>query len=1062
LHKAIAWFARNSVAANLLMWILLLMGVMAMFSVNQQTFPNFEVEIVTVSVPYLGAAPEEVEQGVCVRVEESVRSVEGIDKIRSTASEGRCSVVIELTEDIDPIQALNEVKSNVDSIITFPVETEKPIVSKLTIRHGVMEMVLYGDVGERALKELGKQVRDEVAALPGVSQAQLVYVRPYEMSIEVSENTLRRHGLTLNQVKEAIRRTSLDLPGGNIKTRGGDILLRAKGQAYLGEEFEDIVVLTRSDGTKVHLNEIANVVDGFAEGDLMARFNGTPAVVVKVQRVGKEDTIEIAGKVKAYMQDLETRLPPGIKLASWWDESVMLRDRIDNLMSTAIFGLALVLLILALFLRFRLAMWVAAGIPIAMMGAIGLFMFGDANINMLTIMAFILVLGIVVDDAIVVGERVYAHEQMGKTPIIAAIEGTWEVSVPVIFGVVTTMAAVLPLIMSGGRLASVFGTIGWVVIFSLFFSIVESQLILPAHLAHRNHEESHGRIGMAWTRLQDRLSGGLSNFAEHVYRPFLLRALHRRYLTVTVGIAALILVIGLITGGRITFSFFGPVEGDIVFATLEMPEGTAIETTSEAIRRLERGAEQLRLELDEGLEEGEPSRVKNFFSAIGTHLEKGGPRDVFKTGHSNLAEVAVELIPLKERGGQSSIEVGDRWREIVGPIPDAVSLTFSSATFTAGNALEFELAGTDVNQLSEAAAEIRAELSRFDGVFDISDSFRSGKQEIKLELLPQARNWGITLRDLAEQVRWAFYGAEAQRIQRGPDDIRVMVRYPENERRSIGNLEDMRVRTADGTEVPFTSVATFSIDRGFSSIKRVDGRRVVSVIADVDREVAAPEQIVRSMMAEVIPEIMARYPGVSAGLAGEQEERMDALGSLALGALLSLVVIYTLLAIPLRSYLQPVVIMSVIPFGAVGALVGHMIMGVQPMFFSLLGMIALAGVVVNASLVLVDYTNRERRKGMSLIDAVSAAGVVRFRPIILTSFTTFVGLLPLLLNADPSTHFIIPMAISLAFGILFATVITLVFVPSLYLIAEDYFTWGALDREAVLGEQEIEAAGVLE
>ncbi len=1061
MHTAIAWFARNSVAANLLMWILLLMGTMALLTVNQQTFPNMDPEVVTVAVPYLGAAPEEVEAGVCIRIEEAVRAIDGIDKLRSSAMEGSCGVTIELTEGADPIQALNEIKSQVDSIITFPAETEKPIVSKFTMRGGVVQVVLYGNTDERTLKELGKQVRDDIAALPGVSQAHLNYVRPYEISIEVPENNLRRHGLTLVEIRNAVRRTSLDMPGGTIKSRGGEILLRAKGQAYLGEEFEDIVVLTRSDGTKLHIDEIGTVVDGFAEGDLLARFNGYPAVVIQVQRVGKEDTIGIAETVKAYMDDLRSDLPAGIQVASWWDESIMLRDRVDNLVSTAATGLALVLLILALFLRFRLAMWVAAGIPIAMMGAIGLFLFGDSNINILTIMAFILVLGIVVDDAIVVGERVYAHEQEGKSPVVAAIEGTWEVSVPVIFGVLTTIAAFLPLILSSGRMSQVFGTIGWVVIFSLIFSIIESQLILPAHLAHRNHDKSHGKLGMRWTAIQDRLSNWMSDLAQNKYQPLLARALSYRYLTVAFGLAALILVYGMIASGRITFSFFPPVEGDIVFATLEMPEGTAIEVTSAAVQQLERSAEVLRREFDEGLAEGEPSRVKNFLSVLGMHLQKGPRPVVFSAGKSHLGEVALELIPLRLRDNLSAVAVGDRWRELTGGIPDAVKLTFTSAIFTAGNALDFKLTGKDVDQLREAAAGVRAELSRFGGVYDISDSFRSGKQEIKLSLLPQARNWGITLHDLAEQVRWAFYGAEAQRIQRGADEVRVMVRYPEDERRSIGNLEDMRIRTADGTEVPFTSVATFDIGRGFSTINRFNGRRVVNVFAEVDRNVANPERIMSSMLRDVMPGIKARFPGVTAALDGEQEERGEALSKLALGALLSLAVIYALLAIPLRSYLQPLVIMSVIPFGAVGAMVGHYIMGVQLMFFSLLGIIALAGVVVNASLVLVDYTNRQRREGISLIDAVSRAGVVRFRPIILTSVTTFMGLLPLLLRADPSTAFIVPMAISLAFGILFATVITLIFVPCLYLIAEDFFPWGELDRETEQGEQEIEAAHVL-
>ncbi len=1057
MHRAIAWFARNSVAANLLMFILVLAGVLALFTVHQQTFPNIDPDVVMVNVPYLGAAPEEVEQGVCVRIEEAVEGTEGIKKIRSSATEGQCNVTIELTEDAIPIQALNEIKSKIDAINTFPRETEKPIVSKLAIRHGVMDLVLFGDVDERTLKEIGTRVRDEVSALPGVSQVSLSYVRPYEISIEVSETTLRRHGLTLERVADIIRRTSLDMPGGNIKTSGGEILLRTKGQAYTGREFEDIVVLTGSDGgAKVLLREIATVIDGFEEGDLAARYDGVPAVVVKVSRIGKEDIIGISDTVKAYVDRLVPTLPQAIQLDIWQDESKILRDRISSLLATGAGGLVLVMLILSMFLRFRLAMWVAAGIPIAMLGTVAMFPYFDIEISMLAIMAFILVLGIIVDDAIVVGERVYAHEIMGKPPIRAAIDGTWEVSTPVIFGVLTTMAAFLPLIISSGRMADVFGTIGWIVIISLVFSIIESQLILPAHLAHRNHETSHATIGRAWTRLQDSLSGAMGDFASQVYRPFLQKALAWRYLTTATGVAVLILVMGMIGSGRIVFSFFPPVEGDIVFATLEMPAGTSIETTTEAVKLIEAGAKQLRAELDAGLADGQPSRVKAILTSIGTHLDRGpGPPRLPQPGRSNYADVAMELIPANQRGMLASRDVGDRWREIVGAIPDAVKLSYSSDSFTAGNALDFQLVGRDIDQLREAAAEVRAELSRYDGVFDISDSFRAGKQEIKLSLLPEALNWGVALNDLARQTRAAFYGVEAQRIQRGQDDVRVMVRFPEDERRSIGNLEDMRIRTADGTEVPFTSVATFELGRGFSTINRLDGRRVINVTADIDRTIARPESVIASMLNESIPEILRHYPDISIGLAGEQEERATAMASLALGAVLALVIIYTLLAVPLRSYIQPLVIMSVIPFGAVGAILGHYIMDTGLMFFSLLGIIALSGVVVNASLVLVDYINRRRREGVELVEAVATAGVVRFRPIILTSVTTFIGLLPMLSRGgDPTTAFIIPMAISLAFGVLFATVITLILVPCLYLIVEDYITWGELDREARLADQD--------
>ncbi|MEQ8857527.1 MAG: efflux RND transporter permease subunit [Pseudomonadales bacterium] len=1044
MYKAIAWFTTNPVAANLLMAVLLVGGGLAMFTVHQEEFPNINTQMVSISVPYLGAAPEESEQGVCLRIEEAIEGVEGIDKIHTTAAEGACSVLAELDLEADSNEALNEIKSRVDGINSFPVETEKPIVSKAVITRGVAQIAVSGNADERTLKEIGKEVRDDIAALDGISQVTLTYVRPYEISLEISEYVLRRYGLSLDDVARAVRNASLDMPGGTIRTEGGEILIRTKGQAYWGQEFEDIVVLTRGDGTKVTLQELASIRDDFEEGDLRARFNGEPAVVVKVFQVGKEDTIQMARDVRAYVAEYQALLPPGLRLTVWTDESKQLTERLDTLTNTALSGLVLVVIILALFLRFRLAMWVAAGIPIALLGTLAVFPYADISISTMTVMAFILVLGILVDDAIVVGERVYGHEQMGKDPVQAAIDGTFEVSVPVIFGVLTTMAAFLPLIIVPGRMAEFFGVIGSVVIIALVFSIIESQLILPAHLAHRNHSEPTHGLSKRWNGLQARLSGWLENVASHHYKPLLSRAVEWRYATAAAGLGVLILAVALIASGRVVFGFFPAVEGDRIYAQLEMPEGTSVDVTSRAAERIEAAAENLRTELDEQVPSESGSMIVNMLSSIGAIVERDGPGRGNMPGRSHFAEVVIELKPLAERNDLSAKAIARRWRELSGDIPDAVKLSFNADAFSAGEPINYQLSGKNVDRMREAAAALRAELTRYDGVFDISDSFRSGKQEIKLELLPEARNLGLTLNDLARQVRNAFYGIEAQRIQRGQDEVRVMVRFPEDERTSIGNLEDMYIRTPDGSEVPFYSVARFEIGRGFSSIRRVDGHRVVNVTADVDRSQVSPEEVNASIQREVIPALMEKYRGINIGLSGEQEERTKAMTGLAFSALLALVIIYALLAIPLRSYVQPLVIMSVIPFGAVGAIVGHWIMGELLVFFSMLGIVALSGVVVNSSLVLVDYINRQRREGTSIHEAVLNAGVVRFRPILLTSVTTFVGLVPLMLTATPATAFVIPMAVSLAYGVLFATFITLFLVPALYSIAEDVFGWDAV------------------
>jgi multidrug efflux pump subunit AcrB len=1019
------------------MILLLLGGAAGAYLTNQEEFPSFDIPAVTVNVPYLGAAPVEVEKGVCVRIEEAIEGVEGVKKIMGDATEGMCSVFAEMEIDADEILVLNEIKSRVDGINSFPQETEKPIVSKLTIARRVVQVAVSGDATERLLKEVARDLRDELAAVEGISQVSVDYIRPYEISIEVSEQTLRAYGITLEQVSRAIRQSSFDMPGGSIRSRSGEILIRTTGQAYYGEQFADVVVLTRNDGTRVMLSDIAEIRDTFQEGDLMAEFNGSRAAMVNVSQVGSEDLIKIAKDAQQVVADYQRQLPPGVKTDIWINTSLELQERMSVLTRNAGGGLILVLLILALFLQFRLAMWVAIGIPVALMGTLAFLPGMDITISTMTVMGFILVLGIVVDDAIVVGERVYGHEQMGKSRLDAAIEGTWEVSVPVIFGVLTTIAAFLPLILVQGRMAEFFSPIGWVVIFALVCSIIESQLILPSHLAHRSTKVATQGLSKKWNDFQGGLADALESFSVNRYQPFVRLVTQWRYAAAAVCLGLLIIALAMILSGRIVFGFFPAVEGNRVYAGLEMPEGVSAETTLEAARRIELAAQRLNEELTLELGLSEPL-VQNTLVSVGQEVDRNGPGRPMTAGRSNIAEVVIDLVVLEERNNLSAKIVANRWREAVGAIPDAVNLRFDADTYSTGAPIAYQLRGDDVDELRRAAEELKAELSRFNGVFDISDSFRSGKQEVQLALLPEARNLGLTLSDLANQVRGAFYGAEAQRIQRGQDDVRVMVRFPEAERKSIGNLEDMYIRTPNGSQVPFYSVAQFDIGRGYSRINRLDGMRQVKVQADVDRSAVTPEEISAAVRAELLPQFRQRYPDIDVKLGGEQEERAEALGGLAIGSLFSLVIIYGLLAIPLRSYLQPLVIMSVIPFGAVGAITGHYVLDQQLMFFSALGIVALSGVVVNASLVLVDYANRQRREGMETVEAILKATSVRFRPIILTSVTTFVGLIPLMSTSTPATAPFLPMAISLAWGVLFATVITLLLVPCLYLMVEDF------------------------
>ncbi|MEL0064229.1 MAG: efflux RND transporter permease subunit, partial [Gammaproteobacteria bacterium] len=976
------------------------------------------------------------------------------------AREGMCSVMVEVLPEASVTTVLNDVKSNVDAISTFPAETEKPIVSSMQFRGQTITLAIHGDTDEATLKLLAEEIRDDISSLEGISQVAVSYARPWEISIEVGEQTLRQYNLTMTQVADAIRQSSLDLPGGSIKTLGGEILLRSKGQAYRGHEYEDIVIVTRPDGTNITLGQIATVRDAFQEGFLKARFNGKPAVSVMVFRVGEEDTVTSAQAVKRYIERKRPHLPRGVEMSVWLDDSIALERRINALTKNAYAGLALVMVILTLFLRFKVALWVAAGIPIAVLGAIWVFPAAGINISSLTVLAFILVLGIVVDDAIVVGERIFSHESIERTHRDAAIAGTAEVIVPVVFGVLTTIAAFLPILLIEGRMGDFFSIIGWVVLVCLVFSIIECMLILPAHLAHRKTEGyflHDTPMVDRWIRFQSKFSGSLEWFANEVYRPFLVKTLEWRWVTWAVATAVLLTSIALIASGRVIFQFFPAIEGDRIYATLVMPEGINVEYTEAAARQIELAAQETAREInaDLGLS-GDDSIVEFMFQSIGVNAARTNGPPVMSAGGSHLAEVVMGLTPIEARPGWNSNRIGELWRENTGNVTDAIELQFITTAFQAGDALALQIKGRDIEELKRAAAYLRAELGRYPGVLDLTDSFRAGKQEIKLDILPEAKPLGLTLNDLARQVRQAFYGEEAQRIQRGTDDVRVMVRYPEAERRSLGNLENMRIRTREGTEVPFSTVAEVNYGHGFSSINREDQQRVIDVKGDVNRTVVTPEEVIAAVEKAVCEPgtsfsnrerrcVNPEFPSVQFKISGEQEERLKALGSMAATVPLALMIIFALLAIPLKSYMQPLVIMSVIPFGAVGAIIGHFIMGWDLIFFSLLGIIALSGVVVNASLVLVDYINRQRRAGVDMFEAVANAGVVRFRPIILTSVTTFVGLIPLMTDTDPETFMFIPMAISLAFGVLFATAITLFLVPSLYLMLEDWLHFWGLD-----------------
>ncbi|MBM87528.1 MAG: cobalt-zinc-cadmium resistance protein [Gammaproteobacteria bacterium] len=1067
MRTPISWFVYNPVATNLLMMIFLAGGFIAYLNLNQEEFPDIDFGVIQVSVAYLGATPEEAESGVCLRIEEALEGTENVDQLTTTAREGGCDATVQLMTGSDLNRVLNDIKGKIDAVTTFPLETEKPIVRAFSSTGNVMTMALASNTDDRFMKEVAEEIRNAIIDLDEISSVNIEYIRPFEISIEVSELVLRQYGLTLDQISRAIDRASLDLPGGTIRSESGEILLRTKGQVYTGDEYESIVVQSYPDGTQLTLGEIATIRDGFEEGYLDARLNGTNAAIIDVLRVGEEDIVTAAKQVRAWMASENFQLPEGMTLQVITDSAVGTQVRIATVAKNAYTGLMLVLVILALFLRFKLAIWVAAGIPIAIAGALALFPSIGLTISSLTVMGFILVLGIVVDDAIVVGERIHAYERKGYSKDEAAIEGTLEVSVPVIFGVLTTIAAFLPILLLDGQMGSFFNAIGGVVVFCLIASLIESQLILPGHIAHRKTEGylfEKSPIVKNWQNLQGKIASGMEYFAEHSYRRALKKVLEYRYAAWAAATGVIIITTALLFSGRVIFQFMPSVEGDVVYGSIQMPPGVPGQVTEEAVGIIEAKAIEIVSELEKELTELKAAgrapatterAVESILTIVGGRAPRGGPGEggMRSAGSSNQAEVVIYLAPFFDRGQISSAEVRDRWRDKVGTIPDALELTFVSDVFSAGDAINFRLEGRNEDNLKIASTQLREELARYPGVFDITDSFRAGKQEVQIELLERGKTLGLTLNDIATQVRQAFYGAESQRIQRGTDDIRVMVRYPEEERRSLGNLEDLMIRTPSGAEVPFLSIADFSLGNSYSSINRQDGRRIITVRGDVDRTIVKPDEIRRDVIAKFLTP-WERELDVEMVIGGEGERQLESLSDLLATFPIAMMVIFALLAIPLKSYLQPLVIMSVIPFGAIGAICGHFLLGADLVFFSLLGIIALSGVVVNASLVLVVTINRLRSDGVDIVSAVSTAGEMRFRPIILTSVTTFMGLVPLIATANPATFFIIPMAISLAFGVLFATLITLFLVPSLYLVLHDFIGYTETENEKGLAYQQ--------
>jgi multidrug efflux pump subunit AcrB len=1011
----IAWMVHNRMTPNLMMLILLIGGAILAMTIKKEVFPEFDLDIVTVRVPYPGSSPEEVEQGIVLAVEEAIRGLEGIKEVTATASEGSGTVVAELLEDANQQKAYQDIKQEIDRITTFPEDAEEPEVSLAIRRREVLQIELYGDVSEWVLRDLAEQVRDSLLQSAGITQVELDGARDYEVQVLIDQNTLRTYGLTLQSVAQKIRTTSVEIPGGYIETEGGDVLLRVKDRRDWANEFARVPVVTSSDGSILYLEDIAEVKDDFADTDRAAFFNGFRAIGIEVFRVGKQTPTGVSSAVHQAMNQIQTQLPPGVDWTINRDRSDIYRQRLTLLLKNAGYGLILVLLLLGAFLELKLAMWVTMGIPISFLGAFLFLPSMDVTINMISMFAFIIALGIVVDDAIVVGENVYDYRNRGIGFIKAAILGAKDVAVPVTFSIITNIIAFLPLCFIPGFIGKIWKVIPLVVITVFTISWVESLFILPVHLAHA-HRRSKNRLSTFMHDCQQAFSRKFERFIDVRFGPFLDRCIKYRSITVAISIAVFIIILSYVLSGRIGMILMPRVESDYTIVTATLPFGSSMSKVEEINNYL--------------LEKANKVVSENG----GRKLSKG----VYTRIDENTAQVRIYLTDPEIRP-ISTTKLTGLWRDEVGQIPGLESLRFESDRGGPGSgaALTIELSHRNIEVLDKASEKLAELLSDFSNVKDIDDGYTPGKEQLNFKIKPEGQSLGLTGSEIARQVRNSFYGAEALRQQRGRNEIRVRVKLPKKQRNSEYDIEQLLVRTPSGRDVPLMQVAVVERGRSYTVIQRRNGRRTVTVTANVE-PIDETSQVKTTLEEDILPQLTKDYPGLSYGWEGRQADFSEGMQSLMIGFVFALLAIYTMLAIPFKSYFQPVIVMVAIPFGIIGAVIGHMFMGYSLSMLSMMGIIALSGVVVNYSLILIDYANRIRKENnLSAFEAIHQSGIRRFRPIMLTTLTTFGGLSPMIFETSRQARFMIPMAISLGFGILFSTLVTLVLVPCLYMLLED-------------------------
>lgn len=1063
MKQIIDWSVKNLTGVNVLLVILVVAGLFSFLSMRRETFPEFQLDVILVSVPYPGATPDEVESGICQKVEESINAISGIKRITSICREGGGYTLAELETGADAQRSLSEIRSAVDRIsVFFPERSEKSTVEQITFRTPAIRVAVIGpdDQSPSAtarLREYAEDIRERLIELDSVSQANLLNIKPYQIDVEIDEETLRKYGLTLSAIANILRRENVELPSGQLKSDGQEILLRGKNKREIGEEIAKLPVIARPNGVVLTVGDIGKVKDEFDDISAVNEVNGKSAIVIEVTRTSSEDLLEISDSVIKFVES--TTPPKGFELRAWGDESIDVRDRIRMLRSNGIQGALIVFLILAIFLELRLAFWVAFGIPISVMGA-GLVLFGfGETLNMLSMFAFLMAVGIVVDDAIVVGENIYAHRAMNKSMFQAAVDGTSEVIGSVYSSVATTIIAFVPLYYVSGVMGKFIAVMPTAIIAMLVISILECTFALPGHLCHEKKEPRSmaQRLARGWSRVIDLIEipfqwvGKYATklmdwFGYGVYPKMLRVVLDYPTVPISVGVSMILLAAGFIRSGVVPFEFFPATDGKTIIGQVTYPDGTPEAITTEAARRMEaavkRVSERIAKEEDEkGINKtpepdspgGTRGPVKLTFLQVGT-AATGNPGAGERVSGSHVGQIYVEIHDATLRN-RTSDEIINLWREEAGVFPGAERVTYRAANIgPGGKPLEFKILAPRDNakELEIAVEEAKAALAEFGGVYDIQDDNGAGKIEFQFTVKDTAKPLGITVSDLAETVRNAYYGAEVMRLQRGRNEVKLMVRYPIDQRRSLADLQEIRIRGSDNVERPITEVADIAIARGYSEINRVNQMRSITVTADLDTAVANADAIAGSLKANLVKDLESRYPALRFSWEGQQKETAESFSSLLIGFSLAMACMYLLLVFQFNSYLQPFIVLVIVPFGIVGAIFGHAIQGLPITLFSLFGMVPLAGVVVNDSIVLLDFINQRVRGGMSVPEALMTSGARRLRPIFLTSVTTIAGLLPMLLEKSFQAQVLIPMANALAFGLMASTALVLFVVPFLY------------------------------